>query len=227
MGYSTHIDWIQWTHTYLYIYIQWNTTHIHTGPPFRRRYKGFFYGFYSFRGILAEQMIHCAEFCPYLRVSVWIIVCYVTSIIFLWTRVYRTSWQLTILKTHDIHIHFFLYIWPLLYLIHYRKHPSLKLGAHTSGCSNSSNGTLYIGWITVYRLIENCIMCTSSKSSRYCKTPIIRVLEIFTLENAKITSTRKIGSELHVSERLKFDMKITSTRTAWLDDSVKISRWEL
>ena len=28
--------------------------------------------------------------------------------------------------------------------------------------------------------------------------------------------------ELHVSERLMFDAKITSTRIAWLDDSAKI-----
>ena len=36
-----------------------------------------------------------------------------------------------------------------------------------------------------------------------------------------------MGSELRVSEHLMFDMKITSTRIAWLDDSMKISRREL
>ena len=32
-----------------------------------------------------------------------------------------------------------------------------------------------------------------------------------------------MGSELHVSERVMFNAKITSTRIAWLDDSTKIS----
>ena len=36
-----------------------------------------------------------------------------------------------------------------------------------------------------------------------------------------------MGSELHVSECLTFEAKITSTRIAWLDDSAKISRREL
>ena len=31
-----------------------------------------------------------------------------------------------------------------------------------------------------------------------------------------------MGSELRVSECLTFDVKITSTRIAWLDDSAKI-----
>ena len=36
-----------------------------------------------------------------------------------------------------------------------------------------------------------------------------------------------MGSELRVSERLMFEVKITSTQIAWLDNSAKISRREL
>ena len=53
-----------------------------------------------------------------------------------------------------------------------------------------------------------------------------RVIRVFK-ENAKITSTRKAGSELPVSEHLTFDIKITSMQIAWLDDSAKNSRREL
>ena len=47
------------------------------------------------------------------------------------------------------------------------------------------------------------------------------------LENAKIAITQIIGSKLGVSEHLTFDVKITSMRIAWLDDSAKISCREL
>ena len=60
----------------------------------------------------------------------------------------------------------------------------------------------------------------------YCKTPIIRMLEIFPLF-ASSKKTRKIGSELCVSERLTFDRKITSAQIDWLEDSAKISRRKL
>ena len=68
---------------------------------------------------------------------------------------------------------------------------------------------------------------------KYWKAPIIRVLEILALftpskKTGKLQARKQeMGSELHLSENLTFGAKITSTRIACLDDSVKISRSEL
>ena len=59
---------------------------------------------------------------------------------------------------------------------------------------------------------------------KYCKTPVIRVLEIFALLASSMkkqkTSTQKMECELRVSERLTFNAKITSTQLVCVDATI-------